>query len=140
MNKIHRFLSLLCLLVLVLTNTYVIQFNDDSIVDNQWDSTLNLSDAWNNAASNCWNGLLEAWEQCDNWNDNWSEGNSCSIECTIIDNPPVCWNWKIDEWESLQEEIRQGSKSAAKNPWGASAEEGYCQGENHYSRTGNCRF
>ena len=118
MNKIHRFLSLLCLIVLVLTNTYAIQFNEETIVDNQWDSTLNLSDAWNNAASNCWNGLLEAWEQCDNWNDNWSEGNSCSIECTLIDNPPVCWNWKIDEWESLQtcpEDVWNSSESECWN-------------------------
>ena len=45
--------------------------------------------------------MLESWEQCDHWNNNWTANDLCTNKCTIIDPlSPVCWNWKIEEWET----------------------------------------
>ena len=100
-----------------------------------WETCTNCpDDVWKCKDKTCWDGVidLEAWEQCDNWENNWKDW-LCSANCSKIDpnnpncwdgvmedwekcgNCPVdledicedttqlCWNWRIDEWEDCED-------------------------------------
>lgn len=43
----------------------------------------------------CWNGIIESWEECDNWPINWT--STCDLYCKTL---LTCGNWEEDEWET----------------------------------------
>jgi len=48
----------------------------------------------------CWNGIVESWEQCDDWNIvNW---DWCSSTCQN-ETTPVCWNGIVESWEQCDD-------------------------------------
>ena len=52
----------------------------------------------------CWDRNIdkEAWEECDNWEKNGSDGE-CTIMCTVYDpDKPNCGNGEIDDWEDCK--------------------------------------
>ena len=70
-----------------------------------WETCLNCpEDVKMCRSKTCWDKRVdeEAWEQCDNWDDNWKDW-ICTLSCTKYNpNRPLCWNGVIDEWEDCE--------------------------------------
>ena len=48
----------------------------------------------------CWNEIIEAWEECDDWDSDFGNWYTrCSINCTVMDLPN-CGNWHEDPLET----------------------------------------
>ena len=46
-------------------------------------------------SGSCWNRIIEPWEECDNWDDNWTD-KLCSPDCKNVDPDHYCWNREIE--------------------------------------------
>ena len=65
-----------------------------STVEYIWDGAFcNAKKVW----TGCWNWIIESWEECDDWDDNWY--TKCNLNCMMI-NLPSCGNLVADPWET----------------------------------------
>lgn len=50
----------------------------------------------------CWNNIIETWEVCDDWSNNWL-ARYCNTTCTDMIAVSLCGNWVIDTWEQCDD-------------------------------------
>lgn len=50
----------------------------------------------------CWNAVIETWENCDDWANNWLAWY-CSTDCNTIIPESTCGDWNLDDGEQCDD-------------------------------------
>ncbi len=69
-------------------------------------------DLWEKCSATCWNGKIEIWEVCDNWDKNWYDWK-CSFECKKTTSK--CWNGTVELGEECDDWTDNWTKNSKNN-------------------------